>query len=265
MAETPDYTPPDSDRQGARRQRRFFVVALVLTPLLLVTGLFMASRGGDDDNASTEESTTSTIAAASPIDGKASKLLDVRVTPDVDLVDGQQVTVTGSGFPGPGPYAILMCTNQARQQGVNACDLSTSTGYSSGLGVMGSEGTFTETYVVRRFITIAGQTVDCATGNVDPAEYARLVEEEGRAGPVRADGFTCAIVAAMVDDYDQSGGWPIAFEGAELGLTASTPTTPVITSPPTGAPPPDVPDVVGENEVPLTTATGTEPTPPAGG
>lgn len=229
-SETPDYTSSSDRLDGADpgRQRRIFVLTLVLVPIIAIATAFAVSRSGDDD----VPAPPSVVAPASPIDGKESQRLPVRVTPDTGIVDSQLVTVTGSGFPANEAIAIVMCTNAAQTRGVDACDVSTSTAMNGVSTTTTSEGLLQAQYQIRRFITIAGETVDCAQGNVDPADYQHVLDTDGPfSTTTKPGGFTCIIAAAVLSDYDRSGGWPIAFEGAQLGPGAPTPTTPVITEP----------------------------------
>lgn len=222
---TPDYVAPPGTNEDSSR-RREWIATLVAVPVVLLLLVVVVSRLNDEH----PPAQTGLAVPEAPTDGMASRLLDVRVSPDSDLVDGQEVTVTGSGFPAGQPFVVIMCTNAARVQGVNACDINTSTGM-TGMGNTATDGTFTFPYTVHRFIDVGGQSVDCMSGNVNPDDYARVVEAEGTAGKVRPDGFTCIIAAALLNDYDQSGGWPISFAGAEF----VTPVPTVIIPPSTGS------------------------------
>jgi hypothetical protein len=89
------------------------------------------------------------------------------------------------------------------------------------------DGTFTMTVPVRRYPAIAQAHVDCATGNVDPDDYGALLAREGphptTYNPASA---TCVVAVGEIDDYDNSGGWPIAFAGETfLHGTTTIPTT----------------------------------------
>ncbi|MDH5237105.1 MAG: hypothetical protein OEW85_05740, partial [Acidimicrobiia bacterium] len=82
------------------------------------------------------------------------------VTPDGALLDGQEVTVQGTGLPDVGIahngvqcVASLITPNMA--QG-DACDLSINTG-----AVFDTNPTFTGTMNVARIITVDGTTYDC--------------------------------------------------------------------------------------------------------
>ena len=242
--DTPDYVAPSGPERDSS-PRRGWLVTLVAVPVVIAVLALVISRLNEEH----PPAKNGLAVPEAPTDGMASRLLDVRVSPDSNLVDGQQITVTGSGFPPGKSYAVLMCTNQARVQGVNACDINTSTGFTSGLAITEGDGTLTDSYVVHRYITVGGQSVDCMSGNVNPDDYAQGVEAEGTAGKVRPDGFTCIIAAALLDDYDQSGGWPISFAGAEF----VTPVPTVI-----------VPPSTASTEAPSTEPPGTA-TQPTGG
>lgn len=253
------------------------------------------------------------LTPASPIDGKATKRHPVRVTPDTGLVDGQQVTVTGSEFPPNADIGVVMCTNAAATIGVDACDISTSSFLAGQQIRTTSDGTFSLQYTVRTHFRIkdpnapaptpagpSGPTVctddgvtttcsagplppatsiesftpgkdgavdmvqcevladgtkqctsspfipapdplagtmevDCLTGNVDPGQWALRVEAEGEQQAVATDpgAFTCLVAAGLITDYDESGGWPVAFEGEVFMTPPSSATTVPATTVPT--------------------------------
>src|SRR5262245_58261325 len=98
------YVPPATDE---RRPRRWPWAILAGVVVLALGGAAVAvSRSESDDLARLRryDTTTTSIAPPEPIglgsptDGKASLRLPVRVTPDHDLVEGQQVVVTVAGF-----------------------------------------------------------------------------------------------------------------------------------------------------------------------
>jgi hypothetical protein len=113
-----------------------------------------------------------------------------------------------------------MCTGAARTQGVAACDLTTSIGGAT----TDADGAFTMTVAVARYPMVGGGRVDCATGNVDPNDYAQLLRREGphptTYNPASA---TCIVAVGELSNYDNSGGWPIAFAG-EVFVHGSTTT-----------------------------------------
>lgn len=207
------------------------------------------------------------LPVGSPTDGLGTKMLPVRVMPDKGLVDGQLVVVSGWGFPPNVFVGGVMCTGAAKTQGVAACDL-TNIGYNA---TTDAEGTFQLTFPVRRYPLIANQRVDCMTGNVDPDDFAALIAREGP-HPTTANpsSRTCIIAVGEVANYDNSGGWPIAFDGETfLHGDATTTTTGPATSTPTGTDPtPDpsttaapAPSVTGPStETSVPTATGPGPT-----
>jgi hypothetical protein len=177
---------------------------------------------GEDDDATPIE-----ITPQAPWDGRDSLLLPVDVTPAAELVDGQVVSVRGAGFPSNVSFGVVMCTTQAIELGVNACDLG-----SSQLDQTRPDGTFEISFTVRRHLTIGGSTVDCQTGNVDPADWvvARAAGEPPLSvtDPTR---FSCIVAAGVLNNYDQSGGFPVAFEGALIGADAPPAQGPPITAP----------------------------------
>jgi hypothetical protein len=170
------------------------------------------------------------LPTGSPTDGLGTKMLPVRATPDKGLVDGQSVLVVGSGFPAHVMVGGVMCTGAAKTQGVAACDLS-NIGYNA---TTDAEGNFRLTFPVRRYPLINGQHVDCATGNDDPDDYEALLEREGP-HPTTSNPLsrTCVIAVGEVANYDNSGGWPIAFDGETFlhGDPTTTTTGPGAPSP----------------------------------
>ena len=170
------------------------------------------------------------IDAQAPTDGKASRRLTVRATPARDLVDGQVVGVHGSGFQPFAEVGIVECLNTAQTRGVAACDLS-----GAGLSHADANGEVQGLARVRQTITVDGRPVDCATGNVDPDQWAYAVLGNHLHVPdYPATAFTCAFVIGQTADYDYSGGWPIALQG-ETFVSVSPPTTGATTTP-TAAP-----------------------------
>jgi hypothetical protein len=132
------------------------------------------------------------IGPAGPRDGLDSLRLPVSVEPDVDLVDGQVVTVSGSQFPPFTSLGVVMCSGVVEMGGGAAqCQLSPFTQVESD-----SEGAFTVEYTVRRLIVIGGEVVDC-----------------GGPTPEHLDA-TCVVAVGAISDYDQSGIAPVAFDGS---------------------------------------------------
>jgi hypothetical protein len=172
------------------------------------------------------------LPVGAPTDGLGTKMLPVRVMPDKGLVDGQLVVVSGWGFPPNVFVGGVMCTGAAKTQGVAACDL-TNIGYNATTDAV---VTFQLTFPVRRYPLIANQRVDGMTGNVDPDDYAALIAKEGP-HPTTANpsSRTCIIAVGEVANYDNSGGWPIAFDGETFlhGDATTTTTGPATTGPST--------------------------------
>ena len=249
-------------------------------PILLIGGLLAERPGGASGPTPTSAPGVTTVDSVpddlaelptgSPTDGLGTKMPPVRAYPDKDLVDGQQVRVVGSGFP---PHAFVggvMCTGAAKTQGAAACDL-TNIGYNANAD---AEGNFELQFPVRRFPLIQGRRVDCMAGNVDPDDYAALLEEEGP-HPTSSDpqAKTCIIAVGEVSNYDNSGGWPIAFRGevfrhgdATSTTTSSLPTTSPspTTSPPstTSTPPTTSPPATTTTPQSSTVPAPTAPVPP---
>jgi hypothetical protein len=140
----------------------------------------------------------------------------VSITPDTGLQDGQQVMVSGSGFPPNTLIAFAECTQDVATQGISACDLSTSTFIGGTASTSDGSGIVPPTpFTVKKTLSINGDQVDCGDGNIDPTEY-RLLHAAGDPDAVlgRSGYATCLIgVAAITDNYLHSGAQPIAFAG----------------------------------------------------
>jgi hypothetical protein len=233
--ESPDYaTESNSHDDPLRRQRRAFALTLVAVPLVLAVVLIVVSSWPSSSSSPPRPSPPpAQIAPGAPTDGKASLRLPVSITPHRDLVDGQEVTIRGSGFPANAEIAFATCTNASEQRGIDRCDLSTSTYLNGRRIVTNGDGTFSEPYTVHRYLNIAGQPVDCGRGNVDP---------DATSVTTMPGDFTCVIGAGVLTNYDISGGGPIAFAGEEFTAGISPPTSEAITPPPpTVASPPGTP------------------------
>lgn len=187
-------TPPP------RRTAQLVAMAAVIIALVVGVTQF---RPNDDVEVAVEEVTTSSstsvpaptvpdpgvsLALGAANDGVESVGLPITVSPATALLDGQEVTVTGSGFPPGESVGVVMCTREAARdygaQGVAACNLG---GYAS--ATSDAAGVASATFVVRRVVTLNGVEVDCA-------------ESEGR----------CLIGMGLISDYDQSGGALVNFD-----------------------------------------------------
>ena len=176
-----------SHRRGAATAS---VVALV------VAAVFVASWSGDAgvevttdvDEQPAPGDPARPASLAGPTDGVASRLLPVLVEPSTHLSDGQVVAISGSGFtPGATLGAVLCSAGAAGGGGVAFCELAHFDNFAAT-----SEGTFSDDYVLRRFIeTPAEGRVDCG-GSTDG----------------------CLLAVGNINDYDESGGSFITFEGA---------------------------------------------------
>ena len=155
----------------------------------------------EDDGSSDPTAPSRPIGLSAPTDGVASRLLPVVVEPSTELVDGQVVSISGSGFtPGATLGAVLCTAGAGGGGGVAFCELAHYDNFSAG-----SEGSFADDYVLRRFIeTPADGRVDCG-------------EATDR----------CLLAVGNINDYDESGGSFISYEGAavppppQLGLLPS--------------------------------------------
>jgi hypothetical protein len=79
----------------------------------------------------------------------------LEVTPNTDLVDFQQVTVSGTGFTPGATIGMAQCLGTATDE--SGCDLS-----NSPITTADAAGSFETTFVVERLITVAGEDIDCA-------------------------------------------------------------------------------------------------------
>jgi hypothetical protein len=96
------------------------------------------------------------MVVAGAVPGGAVAGPSVTVVPNTGLVDGQTVTVSGSGLtPGPSQVGIVECDPTSYAQNV-PCDLSTVQFVN-----LGADGSFTTTQVVRKTITTSFGTFDC--------------------------------------------------------------------------------------------------------
>ena len=147
-----------------------------------------------------------------------SKRLPVKATPHKGLHAGDTVTVTASGFQPGAPLAIVECSSTATTKGSGSCDLGTSTFLNGQDLTADASGKLTATYKISRHITTPNDgALDCARGNIDPDAYdAAIAADPGRADTRLSGYFTCMVIVADVNDYQQSGGDPIAFAGASF-------------------------------------------------
>lgn len=117
------------------------------------------------------------LSAAAGADGDAEAGRSVTVTPGTDLVDGQLVTVDGSGFTDVAFVGIFQC---AKGLGIDGCDLSTAVPEFDF-----DAGTFSEPYYLSALLDTDAGPIDCRTH----ADGCRLVVNErfALAGSARAD------------------------------------------------------------------------------
>lgn len=174
-----------------------------------------------------------------PIGPFHSERLPVSVSPHTGLNEGDTVTVSASGFKPGANLSIVECTNDAATEGIDACDIGTSSFLNGQNLTADAQGRVTATYRISRHISTGSHgDIDCAKGNVDPDAYDKaLAEDPSRAVAQQAGYFTCIVVVADIADYSQSGADPIAFAGASFKPlpwtqvpTPSTPPTPPTTT-----------------------------------
>ena len=210
----------------------------------------------------------SQIAVVPPVLGGPfhSERLPVSVSPHTELSDGDTVTVTASGFEPGANLVIVECTDDAVTDGIDACDVSTSSFLNGQNLAADAQGRVTATYHIRRRISTTNHgDVDCAEGNVDPDAFDEaLAEDPSRAVDQLPGYFTCMVVVADIADYNQSGADLIAFVGASCKPLPWTraPTTPTPTQPPTSTStttPPPPPSPSPTTTAPTPTATAPKP------
>ena len=186
---------------GRRRIGRLLALAAPVA-VLLAAALLLAPA--DDVEVAVEETTTTTerpspdgpdpgsfpapVALGGPTDGKESIGLPVRAEPATGLVDGQEVVVTGTGFPPGVSVGVVMCAKEAGREygarGVDACNIGHFAQATSD-----ADGVATATFSVRRLVLVDGAEVDCASA-----------------------AQRCLLGMGMISDYDTSGGVLVDFD-----------------------------------------------------
>jgi Neocarzinostatin family len=108
--------------------------------------------------------------------------------PSTDLLDGQLIDVTGSGFAKEAPIALLECEGGAVSE--SSCDLTIEEAQAD------KTGSFEVPYNVSRFINVNGTVVDCAQSS------------------------GCDLAAADLNDVDDATVTPISFQ--DVAVTPPT-------------------------------------------
>ncbi|HEU5083197.1 MAG TPA: neocarzinostatin apoprotein domain-containing protein [Acidimicrobiales bacterium] len=185
------------------RRPRLPVLLVLGAVVALVIGAVVADDRDVEVSVDQEQATTTTeadrrtpepgsfpapVALGGPTDGKESVGLPVKAEPSTGLVDGQEVTVTGTGFPPGVSVGVVMCTKEAGRdhgaRGVDACNI----GHFA-QAETNSDGVAVATFSVRRLVVLDGQEVDCAS-----------------------EAQRCLIGMGMLSDYDTSGGVLVDFD-----------------------------------------------------
>lgn len=187
-----------------RRAAPALVVVLAVLAMVATVALVVARSGSGDAEVAVDEdvpSSTTTppvpeaafptpIALGGPTDGKESIGLPVRAEPSTGLVDGQEVTVTGTGFPPGVSVGVVMCTREAGRdhgaRGVEACNIGHFAQTTSS-----EDGVAVATFSVRRIVVFEGREVDCAS-----------------------EAQRCLLGMGMISDYDTSGGVLVDFDAS---------------------------------------------------
>lgn len=191
------------------------------------------------------------LTPAAPWDGKASRFHPVTVQPASGLAESSVVTVEGWEFPPNRDLGIVQCTNVAVVDGSGGCNIGRFTQVRTN-----ADGYFIGEFMVERYLWVGEDQWDCLQGNVDPDELHQR-RLDGLALPGMTDTyFTCVVAAGAIDDYDESGGFPISFEGHPPFLALPDPSAPTRD---TTADPNQGPTTVGPG--PTTGATQLSPPP----
>ncbi|HET8931282.1 MAG TPA: neocarzinostatin apoprotein domain-containing protein [Acidimicrobiales bacterium] len=142
----------------------------------------------------------------------------VTVTPNKGLGDGDTVTVTASGYRPGAEIVIIECAGQALTVGAGACDFDTSSVIRGHMVSADAKGNVSATYEIERYLQTDEGSFDCAKGNVDPDAYTQgIAADPTRNSTLDGGGyFSCIVAIADLTDYSESGGSPIAFEGAQF-------------------------------------------------
>lgn len=159
--------------------------------LVLVGGIAAAFLTGDDKKPESQDVAIAPVAAipVQPIGAEDGTFESLRhpvvATPFEGLNDGDMVTVTGANFPPNDSLLIVQCWLVGERGSAETCDVA-----DLEQGFTADDGTFEATFPVRRFMSIGGETKDCAESTVD----------EG-----------CYLAIAAASNYDESGITPLFF------------------------------------------------------
>lgn len=143
-----------------------------------------------------------------PRDGLESLRLPVVADPAAGLVEGQTVRVSGSNFPPSEGLGVVMCSGVVDLGGGAAqCQLTPYTPTQSD-----ADGNFTVDHAVSRLIVVGGELIDCAAPVPEGLDIPS----------------TCVIAVGAINDYDQSGIFPVQFDS-----TVPAPEAPTVSVEPT--------------------------------
>jgi len=191
----------------ARRSPSWARAAAVLAVVALAAGGLALAMGGDDGERVAVDHEVDLdprpLTLLGPRDGKDSMQLPVTASPDRGVVDGDIVTVTGSGFAPGETVGIVQCAVEARdlRAGVDACDIARPTPVTAD-----ADGVATGTFRVSRILTTP------LTGTIDCASSERR----------------CGLGVGAISDYDRAGGVWIQFapgDPVEIPSSSVTPST----------------------------------------
>jgi hypothetical protein len=183
----PENEPPNW-RQGLRA-RIGVLGAVGLIIASSVVAIALATRGADPDDGNPDDASEVVfvdLEPAGPYDGLESVGLPVTASPDVGLVDGQRVEVSGSGFEPGVQVGMVQCWLSENGGSQQDCDLGTLE-----WGNVDDQGVATLTMNVHRFIGTSNGTRDCAQGGISVG---------------------CRLGMGQANDYDRSGSARIFFD-----------------------------------------------------
>lgn len=187
-----DLVPAGGPIASTGQRSRAVLVALAVVAALAAAVLVLVP--GDDAEVAVEDDGRDAgpfpapLVLGAPDDGKESVGLPVNAEPSTGLVDGQRVTVTGTGFPPGQAVGVVMCTKEAGRdhgaRGAEACNLGRFAQADAD-----ADGVATVEFGVRRLVVLDGQEVDCAS-----------------------ESQRCLIGMGLISDYDRSGGVLVDFD-----------------------------------------------------
>ena len=183
--------PPFDPTSGSPSHNRAPFAAALVVLVLMVGAIAVANVAMTDEDTSTlgpEESTPAPIDDQTPAPEGVG--LPVTAEPFRDLVDGQQINITGSEFPANTTVGMVMCSaHLAPAEGIDRCMVSTFT-----TAMTDDAGNVSAEFTVWRLIEVDGRPIDCASD------------------PPQGMPSSCSLVVGVLDDYDVHGSAPLHFD-----------------------------------------------------